>query len=231
MIITTDRGQRLNGWYRGKVIRHEEFGKCKIYIPGVYPEECKDNPDLIPSAEQVSPIFGGSVEGNGIFTYPYIGAIVICGFLNEDQNQPFYIGTTLGGEEAQQKYKDVKPMNAFTHIIHIKNTDITIKDTGDVKITTGKDKKTLFNMTADGNVIVEADTNITLHSKGTMDINADTQLNIKSPMINIKGATQTTIDSKYTGITGKFFSVNTDSASLKTPVSTIIQTTATTQVY
>jgi hypothetical protein len=29
-------------------------------------------------------MFGGSLKGNGVFSYPNIDSTVICGFLNED---------------------------------------------------------------------------------------------------------------------------------------------------
>ena len=41
----------LNGFYRGKVLKHEDFGRCKVYIPGVYPQEFEDKPESLPDAE------------------------------------------------------------------------------------------------------------------------------------------------------------------------------------
>ena len=60
------------------------YGRCKVFIPGVYPDEMEKNPDQLPDAEQISPLFGGSLDGNGVFSYPNLGSIVICGFWNGD---------------------------------------------------------------------------------------------------------------------------------------------------
>lgn len=78
--------KKLFGFYRGKVLKHLSKGFCKIYIPSVYPEKfsTQENADFLPSAEQASALFGPSHLGGGVFSYPNIGATVICFFLNGD---------------------------------------------------------------------------------------------------------------------------------------------------
>lgn len=78
--------QKLTGFYRGTVLKHLSNGKCKIWVPGVYPAEWNSygNADLIPSAEQASPIAFGANHGNGVFSYPNIGSIVWCFFERGD---------------------------------------------------------------------------------------------------------------------------------------------------
>ena len=76
------------------------MGKCKVWIPGVYPSEFKDDPTSIPWAEQAMGLFGGGSAGNGSFSYPNIGVAVWCFFANGDQNLPVYFALSLGGDVA-----------------------------------------------------------------------------------------------------------------------------------
>jgi len=74
----------LHGIYRGKVIQHLTHGYCKIFIYGIYPDVWETMPDMLPRAEQASPLFAGTNNGNGVFTYPNIGSMVWCMFANGD---------------------------------------------------------------------------------------------------------------------------------------------------
>ena len=107
-------GNKLFGVYRGKVVQHLTHGYCKIYIPGVYPEEWKDKPQLLPLAEQATALFGGTNNGNGVFTYPNIGSIVWCMFANNDQNYPIYFAACLGGENAFGQYELIKHIDELS---------------------------------------------------------------------------------------------------------------------
>lgn len=107
MIIERPEGNKLLGIYRGKVVQHLPHGKLKVFIPTVYPDEWEINPDRLPPAEQLTPLFAGSVQGNGVFSYPNIGSIVVCQFINGDQNYPLVIGATLGGPYAFGQYSHI----------------------------------------------------------------------------------------------------------------------------
>lgn len=107
MIIDRPEGNKLTGLYRGKVIQHLPHGKLKVFIPSVYPDFCEVDPSTLPDAEQLTPIFAGSSQGNGIFSYPNIGSIVMCQFINGDQNYPLVIGATLGGSNAFGQYSHI----------------------------------------------------------------------------------------------------------------------------
>lgn len=82
----TDTGIRLDGFFRGKVIKHCSMGKCKVFVPGVYPAAyaTPKEADNLPDAEQITPLFGGSNKGNGVFSYPNLDSTVIVGFWNGD---------------------------------------------------------------------------------------------------------------------------------------------------
>ena len=132
------------GFYRGIVLKHLSNGYCKIWIPGVYPEEWhnSEQADLLPSAEQASPIRFGKNKGLGVFSYPNIGSIVWCFFANNDQNLPVYFAAALGGQEADKNWDIARSMagshpdDAYIHKIHVKNSDIEIYETGMIKMHT-----------------------------------------------------------------------------------------------
>jgi len=42
MIVDRPEGNKLFGFYRGKVVMHLSAGKLKVYIPGVYTTEDPD---------------------------------------------------------------------------------------------------------------------------------------------------------------------------------------------
>ena len=84
MIVDCQSGNKLSGLFRGEVVRHLQAGRLKVFIPGVYPIEYKVSPEKLPDAEIVAPLFGGNNMGNGVFSYPNVGAIVVCQFMNGD---------------------------------------------------------------------------------------------------------------------------------------------------
>lgn len=108
MIVQSQLGLRCQGLYRGTVIQHLPHGRLKVFIYGVYPDEYLDHPELLPICEQITPLWGGSCNGNGSFSYPNIGSTVFVQFANEDVNQPVAIGATLGGENAYNQYNNIK---------------------------------------------------------------------------------------------------------------------------
>ena len=114
MIVERPEGNKLTGLYRGKVIQHLPHGRLKVYIPAVYAAEWETHPEMLPSAEQLTPLFAGSNQGNGVFSYPNIGSIVMCQFINGDQNYPLVIGATLGGPNAFGQYDQIFENNYKT---------------------------------------------------------------------------------------------------------------------
>lgn len=74
------------GFYRGVVLKHLRNGMCKIWVPGVFAAELSsyENADMLPSAEQASPLAFGANNGLGVFSYPSIGSVVWCFFANND---------------------------------------------------------------------------------------------------------------------------------------------------
>lgn len=76
--------------------------------------------------------------GNGMFSYPDIGAVVMCQFLNGDQNYPVVIGATLGSDFAKQRYAECAPEldpktgepPAYVHVINAGKSKIKVYEGG-----------------------------------------------------------------------------------------------------
>jgi hypothetical protein len=71
---------RYDGFYRGKVLKHLDKGLLKVFIYGVYPQSLEAKADSLPTCEQAAPLFAGTNDGNGMFSYPNIGSTVWCFF-------------------------------------------------------------------------------------------------------------------------------------------------------
>lgn len=190
MIQKNEQGIKLSGWFLGTVVRHETHGKCKIFIQGVYPQSFQDKPDFLPDAIQISGIFGGSTNGQGIFSYPNIGATVLCSFLNEDQNFPIYLGTIQGGDLALEQYTDVRSDtqdesvkngdDARIHKIRTDKATIKIWESGHIEIKTFYDRKY-----ATGKEIPDVGCQIDISENGVVNIKSSTQLCIETPDVMI----------------------------------------------
>ena len=111
MLIHHQSGNRCQGLYRGVVVKHLQHGRLKVFVYGVYPEEYINQPDYLPICEQITPLWGGTYQGNGSFSYPNIGSTVFIQFLNDDVNYPVVIGATLGGQNAYHQYEQIKEQN------------------------------------------------------------------------------------------------------------------------
>ena len=226
MIQQTPSGNKLTGFYRGKVLKHLSNGFCKIYIPSVYSQELSSYKmaDNLPSAEQAAPLSFGCNHGNGVFSYPNIGSTVWCFFANGDQNLPIYFASTLGGPNAATQLSTdtvpelsgnwdaarlmagSHPDDAYVHKVHVKNSDVEIYETGYIKVTTksGENHCKLV-LDQDGNIEIDSTTQISLHAKN-ISMKADTQMNIKTPtlVMDIPNSTTITTPSFVTKCTDRF---------------------------
>lgn len=185
--MTQTAPKRLDGFYRGLVVKHLSHGKIKVFVPGVHPAEYGSAlsgnypmADKLPDAEQISPLFGSCLSGSGIFSYPRIGAVVRCGFWNGDSNLPWYDGACLGGTEALSSFDDARrmasnaPNDAFCHLIRLKNSEIMINEEGYITIKTkNSDLSCGVMLDSDGNITLNSDTTINLHAKN-IQLSADT---------------------------------------------------------
>ncbi len=108
MLVESNSGTRCQGLYRGQVVQHLTHGRLKVFVYGIYPEAYINQPDLLPICEQMTPLWGGSYDGNGSFSYPNLSSTIWIQFANEDVNYPVAIGATLGGENAYWQYENIK---------------------------------------------------------------------------------------------------------------------------
>ena len=100
------RNNMYPGMYRGVVVNNDdkEFnrGRCKVYIPGIYPERFKeDDGALLPWAEPCQPLFcggGGDMHNNGTFQCPDKDSTVWLFFENNDIQRPVMFGQTTDCE-------------------------------------------------------------------------------------------------------------------------------------
>lgn len=202
--------QNVNGFYRGTVIEHLSNGFCKVFIPGIYPDEWKDDPDMLPPAEQAAPLSFGTNTGLGVFSYPNIGSTVWCFFANGDQNYPVYFASTLAGPEATANWDKSRPMvgshpdDAYVHKVHVKNSDIEISETGYIKVTTqNSGATTSVTLDSQGNVAVDCTSQITLKADNIV-LDAKNQVNIQTDCLSLTGT-------KLVAVTGEAISLKSQS--------------------
>lgn len=205
MIETYPSGNKLTGFYRGIVLKHLSKGFCKIWIPSIYPDKYNsyDNADYLPSAEQAAPLSFGTNNGLGIFSYPNIGSIVWCFFANGDQNFPIYFASTLGGPDAIQNWNNAyrkpggHPNDAYIHKIHVKQSDIEIDECGIIRVHTENNDKSHqcnFEMDSYGNIKLNSTAKIIIETQ-ELQVNGKTQIELKSPNIDLKSDVLTKIES------------------------------------
>lgn len=127
-----DRQETFNGFYRGTVLSNNDpkgKGRCKIFIPGVYPAKYGKNPDALPFAEPAMPVFGGSFtnpEGcqeaeTGVTSPPHVGANLWLFFEGGDQNFPVYAFAIQGGDGWHSEHPN-------QHVIKTDNVRIRIDE-------------------------------------------------------------------------------------------------------
>jgi hypothetical protein len=162
MIVDCQSGNKLTGLFRGEVLRHLQNGKLKVFVPGVYPSELKQSPESLPDAEMVVPLFGGNNMGNGVFSYPNVGAVVVCQFMNGDQNYPVVLGATQGASMAAAKYQEVAnelvgdtgEVPSCIHMVQVGKTKLKMYEGGHVEVQVAGDKAGKIVIDKNGNVFV-----------------------------------------------------------------------------
>jgi len=43
--------EKLNGFYRGKVVKHLSHGMCKVFVKGVHEDSWETDYEMLPDAE------------------------------------------------------------------------------------------------------------------------------------------------------------------------------------
>jgi len=189
MTQKTPTGNRLTGFYRGKVLARSKNGKgyLKVFIPGVYPEEFNslENATNLPDCEQAAPLFGGCNNGNGTFSYPNEGSVVWCFFQNGDPNFPVYFASSPGTTKAAGQFATCEQKlptegdavgpkgGAYVHKITCGNSTVMISELGHVTIKNHcKDTKTNEERIAQ----IEMDETGCIHIYGTKSVMVETEV-------------------------------------------------------
>ena len=117
-----------------------------------------------------------------------------------------YFASSLGGSNAlgnwnaARKMAGSHPEDAFVHKIHVKNSDIEIDESGQIKARTDFNGNFCeLRMDADGNIVLESSQTITLKTKAVI-IDAETQIDMKSPQIANKTETAFNVKSPAVNI-------------------------------
>ena len=123
----------FNHIYRGTVIDNydpEIKGRCKIYVPGVYPESLSDDGRNLPWAEPCMSIFGGSYQNIrhgdlnpevGVTSIPHIGAQMWLFFENKNHMYPKYFAACQAGSGWMSEHDN-------QHIVKTDNVRIRIDE-------------------------------------------------------------------------------------------------------
>lgn len=183
MIDNYQTAYHISGLHLGKVVKHLNDGKIKVYFPGINPPEFEDMPDKLPDCYQCTPLFAGTNKGNGMFSYPNIGTMVWAMFTNGDQNQPVAIGAMLGGGPAAEQYAEVRTNvtpqtiasgeDAFIHKINCGYSEIKMWESGRIEIAT------------DGNLAGSTNAKILIDGKGTIVIQSTQAIRFEAPTISL----------------------------------------------
>lgn len=158
MLPDTIKKVKKYGIYRGIVVDNNDdgmvetkdgntsikkaFGRCKVFFEGIYPEKYRKEPENLPWAEPVYPIFGGNTSVSvqkeeekdkadviknytnsvvGWASVPHTGTYV-WGFFEEGNIQyPKFFGTTQAGPQFMSEHKN-------QHIICTDNVKIIIDE-------------------------------------------------------------------------------------------------------
>jgi len=214
---------KLPGIYRGKVLDNNDpsqYGRVKVQVYPMF-EDITD-PDLLPWAVPMYPIWDGSGNGTGHFAIPAVNTFVFVMFEMGDMYQPIYIGeapTAQLGLPAERttnypNRKVIKSKSGITFyvddtidevkLIHPTGTTITVDILG---------KVTVYSVT---DVSVTALKNIEMYAGQHIHITAANLLSETNPMlINITGNVDMNVagavDLEATGnvdITGAVVNIN-----------------------
>ena len=218
MLEDSQVGKKLSGIFKGKVISHLPCGRCKIFIPDVYPEEwlktsteLKDiygqdlNGAKLPDAEQATPLFGGSSSGNGMFSYPKIDSYVWCMFERNDINHPVYFAAVIDlmdmGKSNSFSLCTINSENGsnLKHIIACGKSSIVLDESGKIEVKTGNASISIVG----GTIEIRGKT-VNMNSSGNIEINGINGLSIEGLNLDLKADVRMTSESPLYQVTAPF---------------------------
>ncbi len=193
-------------------------GRCKIWVPGVYPEKYYKENKYLPWAEPSYPFFGGAV-GTGINSVPAVGAFVWVFFEEGDETFPVFFGAMQGGDNWVSEH--VKQ-----HVIKTENVEVRIDDNPaksqtmkEIPIVAGGtgtlSASVQLKVTGNVNILIEGDANVKVTGKTYVEYGSDVkekitgnyvreitgELTESASKFNYTGETEITGETKITGAT------------------------------
>lgn len=125
--------EAYNSNYRGIVVDNydpKNLGRCKIFVPGIYPSDFADTPEVLPWSNPIMQPFGGSYKNDGkqlnketgVTSVPHAGAIMWVFFERGDWNYPFYWAADQSGEGWLSETNN-------QHVIQTDNVTVIIDET------------------------------------------------------------------------------------------------------
>lgn len=155
MIVNRPEGDKLTGFYLGRVVAHLPDGKYKVFIPGVYADKYKVMADYLPPAVLANDAYASGASGDGVISYVNIGTVVYCFFANGDQNCPIIFATATGGRD----FSNVQNYKEFSSLVVDEGCSLDYKNRDPVTIV--KSGKTMIKQNAGGQLQILAQRNMT----------------------------------------------------------------------
>lgn len=162
------------GMKRGIVISNSDpecRGRCKIFVPGVYPQKFADQPDSLPWAEPAMSLFGGGWSSassanreTGVCTVPHAGtngdgAQVWVFFDNDDIRYPVYFAVAQSGDGWFSRHSN-------QHVIATDNVRIAVDEYDGYRKIANKTKTASEGLVSEVSTMQEKDFNSILSSCG-----------------------------------------------------------------
>jgi len=181
LLLDNSGYQTYDDLYVGKVINNNDLdkeGKCQIRVYGVFGNDIPDEdlPWALPENT-----FVGSKKGS--FVVPPVGAIVRVFFDHDDIYLPHYTTkvtdlnnvSTLKDEDYPDTMVLMETDEGDYVTVNRKTGKIVIKQRKGIKITLATNGDVMIE-DGHGNVIAMEDDDVTLHSEGTVRIDANTKV-------------------------------------------------------
>lgn len=223
------------GCYRGTVLKNDDSGsnqsvtfnrgRCKIYVPGIYPEEFKQNDgEQLPWAEPCQPLFCGGSGVDGTFQCPDINATVWLFFESGDITRPVFFGQTtsekgeFNTEICREEWRDMKI--EFNHKVKDDEHNLSIYAKTDINETA---EKRNINRTAGLDIVTnagqdikkDAKRNIVINAGDSITIKAKNSIKIEAPTIDILGSNTISISNGSISINGSTVNITGGSGDAK----------------
>ena len=158
-------------------------GKCKIYIPGVYPDEWEDLASKLPWAEPAYGLFGNDATTQGINSVPAVGTFVWIFFEEGDYRYPKYFLVCQGGSGWVSEHVKQHTLNTEKVSIVVDDSpadgsknavlNITVTNPNDEAIEINVNGNVVLNITGNVTQTITGDVSETITGKVTKTITGD----------------------------------------------------------